>query len=81
MASKGFKGTPWGQSAPDPYGDTVTVVVPRKTAEDFYYAIALAMGGGTLDEFGWAPGKNGNGLGGKDPGGKGFGGKAPGPKR
>jgi hypothetical protein len=55
MAGKGRKGGPFGGSPEErpPYGypapesyddDTVTIVVPRRAAEDFYYAISLALG-------------------------------------
>jgi hypothetical protein len=41
----------------------VTIVVPRKAAEDFYYAIAMALGsrpGFGAGYYGeWAPGKKG----------------------
>jgi hypothetical protein len=68
----------------------VTIVVPRRAAEDFYYAIAMALGGragfggGYFAE--WAPGKKGMGPG-MTPKGKGTGyddpmscGKSSGPK-
>jgi hypothetical protein len=48
------------------YGDTVSIVVPRRVAEDLYYALALAMGGGApYGEPGWAPGRGGKGPRGK----------------
>jgi hypothetical protein len=55
------------------YEDTVTIVVPRKAAEDLYYAIALAMGGrfgyGDVEWGGGKKGrKSGYGAGGKGPG-------------
>jgi hypothetical protein len=66
MAGKGHKfgDDPYGRPIHETYGDdTVTIVVPRKSAEDFYYAIALAIGSragygpGLYAE--WAPGKKG----------------------
>ena len=41
--------------------DTVTIVVPRRAAEDFYYAISLAIGGrgGFTGYPEWAPRKKG----------------------
>ncbi len=54
MAGKGHDGGPWAGSRLESYDDdTVTIVVSRKTAEDLYYAIALAMGGaGAFDMYG-----------------------------
>ncbi len=46
--------------------DTVTVVLDRRTAENYYYALALALGGGD-----YGGGKKGKGKGkGKTPNGK-----------
>src|SRR4029453_8857876 len=34
-----------GRAAPEPYDDEmVTIVVPRRLAEDLYYALAIALG-------------------------------------
>jgi hypothetical protein len=66
MAGKGHKfgESPYGRPTLETYDDdTVTIVVPRKAAEDLYYAIALAIG--SRAGFGhslyaeWAPGKKG----------------------
>jgi hypothetical protein len=49
----------------DGYGGEVTIVVPRRCAEDLYYALVMALGGSAAyGEPMWAPGK------GKDMGGK-----------
>ena len=68
MAGKGQKGAPFwdGPAGKGQYGrpisetyddDTVTIVVPRRAAEDFYYAISLAIGGrgGFTGYPEWAP--------------------------
>jgi len=50
MAGKEQKGAPfegytYGRATPEVYDDdTVTIVVPRRLAEDLYYAISLAIG-------------------------------------
>jgi hypothetical protein len=81
MAGKGqkgapFEGYPYGRHTSEVYDDDmVTIVVPRKLAEDFYYAISLAIGSragfatGLYAE--WAPGKKGGMTFGMAPKGKG----------
>lgn len=69
MAGKGQKGSPlwygpagkgvYRHPSPETYDDdTVTIVVPRRAAEDFYYAISLAIGGRS-GFVGFAPGTKG----------------------
>jgi hypothetical protein len=40
-----YGGTRLGRAASEPYDDEmVTIVVPRRLAEDLYYALAIALG-------------------------------------
>ena len=51
--------------------DTVTIVLDRRTAENHYYALALALGGaGPLAELGKKGGGKGKGKGKTPPKGK-----------
>lgn len=60
-----------GQSA-DPKDDVVTIVLDRRTAENIYYSLALALGGVGLSESArWFDGKKGKAKGRPKGNGKG----------
>ena len=68
MAGSGHGYDPLEGTMHDGYGGEVTIVLPRRCAEDLYYALVMALGGSAgYGEPMWAPGK-GKGLGGKPKG-------------